>query len=180
MLEIAFHGHFDSFSVSSLPRIKSTAYLSSYPATAFHSLEEDGLSFSDDPKMGSGGDVAATTCCAKVSDVLSLSANPITFGDTWYYMFIWSLFSSFLVHSLAALVALCKLYQHPIGRFYPVLIFLMGIVSPLTAGACTSAVIAAVFVAASWTMPAATAMCIGIAQTIIIIVVSTSRILATL
>ena len=47
-------------------------------------------------------------------------------------MFIWSLFSSFLVHSLAALVALCKLYQHPIGRFYPVLIFLMGIVSPLT------------------------------------------------
>lgn len=130
--------------------------------------------------MGFSDDVAATGCCARVSDILALSKEPDSFGNKWYYMFIWSLFSSFLVHTLSALVALCKLYQHPIGRFYPVLIFFMGIISPLTGGACTSAVIALVFHAADWGMPAATAMCIGIAQTIIIIVVSTSRILATL
>ena len=76
------------------------------------------------------------------------------------------------------------LYQPPLVYYeIPIcysFLLRLPITNVLLGGACTSAVIALVFHAADWGMPAATAMCIGIAQTIIIIVVSTSRILATL
>lgn len=102
------------------------------------------------------------------------------FNEIWYYIFLWGLFSSIFVHTFAALIAFCKLHQHKYGRFYPVLMILMGVISPLTGGACTSAVIALLYVAAKWSMPTMVAMVCGVAQTALLIAVSVSRILATL
>jgi len=56
----------------------------------------------------------------------------------WYHVFLWALFSSFLVHTVAGAIAFCRLRSHKIGRFIPVAILAMGIIWPLTAGAITS------------------------------------------
>lgn len=108
------------------------------------------------------------------------SGDMETFRDIWKNVFFWALLSSFVVHTSAALIALCKLYRHKYGRLYPILIFLMGFISPLTGGACTSAVITAVFIAARWKMSAIMAMFCGCAQTVLLILVSMNRMLATL
>jgi len=56
----------------------------------------------------------------------------------WYHVFLWALFSSFLVHSVASAIAFCRLRSHKIGRFIPVGILAMGVIWPITAGAITS------------------------------------------
>lgn len=56
----------------------------------------------------------------------------------WYHVFLWSLFSSILVHVVAAAIAFGRMRKHKIGRFIPVAILVMGFVSPITGGAVTS------------------------------------------
>lgn len=56
----------------------------------------------------------------------------------WYQIFLWALFSSMFVHIIAALVALCRLRRHSIGRWYAMLILVMGVVGPCTGGVLTS------------------------------------------
>jgi len=56
----------------------------------------------------------------------------------WYHVFLWALFSSFLVHAVASAIAFCRLRSHKIGRFIPVAILAMGIIWPITGGAVTS------------------------------------------
>jgi len=58
--------------------------------------------------------------------------------EMWYHVFLWALFSSFLVHAVASAIAFCRLRSHKIGRFIPVAILAMGIIWPITAGAVTS------------------------------------------
>jgi len=59
-------------------------------------------------------------------------------SEMWYHVFLWALFSSFLVHSVASAIAFCRLRSHKIGRFIPVAILAMGIIWPITGGAITS------------------------------------------
>ena len=59
-------------------------------------------------------------------------------SEMWYHVFLWALFSSFLVHAVASAIAFCRLRSHKIGRFIPVAILAMGIIWPITAGAVTS------------------------------------------
>ena len=59
-------------------------------------------------------------------------------SEMWYQVFLWTLFSSFLVHTVAAAIACGHLRKHRLGRFVPILIFVMGILSPITGGICTS------------------------------------------
>jgi Putative transmembrane protein 170 len=56
----------------------------------------------------------------------------------WYHAFLWALFSSILVHSVAAAIAFGRLRKHKIGRFIPVAILAMGFLWPITGGAITS------------------------------------------
>ena len=58
--------------------------------------------------------------------------------EIWYQVFLWALFSSMFVHIIAALIALCKLRKHKIGRWIPLGIFAMGVLSPITLGAVSS------------------------------------------
>lgn len=60
------------------------------------------------------------------------------FADIWENCFLFGLFSSLLVHGIAALIAFGKLRRHHWGRFFPLLIVLFGIITPLTFGTVTS------------------------------------------
>lgn len=102
------------------------------------------------------------------------------FVEMWYRIFLWSLFSSILVHFVAAAIAFSRLRRHKIGRFVPVMIFGMGLLSPITGGAVTSAAIAGVYRASGFEMAPLYAFVWGVGQTIIVIFISFTRILATL
>ena len=58
--------------------------------------------------------------------------------EMWYQMFLWSLFSSILVHFVASAIAFGRLRKHKIGRFIPAVILVMGFLSPITGGVVTS------------------------------------------
>lgn len=115
-------------------------------------------------------------------DVIGLTpSDPLnTFAEMWYQVFLWALFSSLFVHITAAGIAFITLRKHKIGRFVPVAILVMGILSPLTMGITTSATIAFVYRAASFQMAPFYALVWGIGQTVVCVSVSFTRILATL
>ncbi|KAK3085795.1 hypothetical protein FSP39_008750 [Pinctada imbricata] len=100
--------------------------------------------------------------------------------EIWYQVFVWALISSVLVHLVAALIAFCQLRKHRLGRWVPIALVTMGFLSPLTGGVCTSAAIAFVYRGSDFEMKPFFALCWGVGQTIILIFVSFTRVLASL
>ncbi|XP_072013441.1 transmembrane protein 170A-like [Amphiura filiformis] len=116
-----------------------------------------------------------------VRKVITLETEPLAnWIEMWYQIFLWYLFSSFLVHSGAALVAVWALHRHKYGRFYAVLILVMGFIGPITGGIATSAIIAGLFKTTTFKFYPMYAMVCGWGQTIMMILISYTRILATL
>ncbi|CAL1544166.1 unnamed protein product [Lymnaea stagnalis] len=117
-----------------------------------------------------------------VLNVISLSPNddPDSFVEIWYQVFLWALFSSLFVHIVAALIAFLRLRKHRIGRWIPLAIIAMGVLSPLTGGVVSSAAIAGVYRASNVAMMPFYALVWGVGQTLIVIIISFMRILATL
>ncbi|KAJ2943714.1 hypothetical protein O0L34_g16827 [Tuta absoluta] len=115
-------------------------------------------------------------------DILRLSSDdPLdTFGEMWYPVFLWSLFSSVFVHTCAALVSFGTLRKHKYGKFYPVLLIVIGVVNPVTSGVVSSAAIAFIYRAANLAMPPVHTMIWGIGQTLLGAGIGFTRILATL
>ncbi|CAM5092338.1 unnamed protein product [Natator depressus] len=111
----------------------------------------------------------------------TLYTTPLdSFPEMWYGVFLWALVSSLFFHIPAGLLALFTLRHHKYGRFMSVSILLMGIVGPISAGILTSAAIAGVYRAAAKQMIPFEALTLGVGQTFCVMVVSFSRILATL
>ncbi len=113
--------------------------------------------------------------------VIGLSHDPInTFVEMWYHVFLWSLFSSIVIHIFASSIAFGSLRRHKIARYAPIFIILSAIITPLTAYSITSAAVAGVHRAAGFQMYPFYAMFWGCGQTLVTIVFSFSRVLATL
>ncbi|KAH8307705.1 hypothetical protein KR215_011887 [Drosophila sulfurigaster] len=117
-----------------------------------------------------------------IIDVLGLrsQAHLNTFREMWYHVFLWALFSSVFIHTCAALVAFVTLRKHKFGRFFSILILVMGFLSPAASGIISSAVIAFVHRASSLPMSPIYAMIWGLGQTIVSACLGFTRILATL
>lgn len=81
-----------------------------------------------------------------------------TFREMWQEIFLWFLLSSILVHFCAAVFAFFTLRKHKFGRFFSILIVVMGILSPATGGVFSSAAIAFVHRASSMQMSPVMAM----------------------
>ncbi|KAL2748460.1 transmembrane protein 170A [Vespula maculifrons] len=106
---------------------------------------------------------------------------PLTsFAEMWYQIFLWALFSSVFVHMIAGTICFATLRQHKYGKFFPLLIIIMGILLPLTSGVLSSAAVAFVYRASSHQMPPLYALVWGIGQTFVAACVGFTRILATL
>lgn len=103
-----------------------------------------------------------------------------SFTEMWYHIVLWALFSSIFVHTCAALVAFVTLRKHKFGRFFSILILVMGVVSPATSGVVSSATIAFVHRASSLQMSPIYAMLWGVGQTVLSACIGFTRILATL
>ncbi|KAI2802784.1 hypothetical protein RDWZM_001070 [Blomia tropicalis] len=114
-------------------------------------------------------------------DVIAINHEPInTFVEIWYHVFLWSLFSSVIVHIIPSMVAFNSLRRHKIARYGPIIILLSSIITPLLSYSITSAVIACVYRTASFVMFPIYAMFWGCGLTLITTIFSFSRVLATL
>ncbi|XP_013383571.1 transmembrane protein 170A-like [Lingula anatina] len=117
-----------------------------------------------------------------IENVIGLTpGDPLDgFVEIWYQVFLWALFSSIFVHLIGAAIAFGRLRKHKLGRFTPALILLMGVLGPLTGGVITSAAVAGVYRTSGFEMKPLYALVWGVAQTVIVIFISFTRILATL
>lgn len=107
--------------------------------------------------------------------------TPLTsFGEMWYQIFLWALGSSIFVHTIAGAICFATLRQHKYGKFFPLLIIIMGILLPLTSGVLSSAAVAFVYRASSYQLSPLYALFWGIGQTVVAACVGFTRILATL
>ncbi|XP_011498979.1 PREDICTED: transmembrane protein 170A isoform X1 [Ceratosolen solmsi marchali] len=103
-----------------------------------------------------------------------------SFPEMWYQMFLWALFSSIFVHTIAAAICFATLRKHKYGKFFPLLILIMGILMPLTSGVVSSAAVAFVYGSGGYQMSPLYALLWGIGQTVLAACVGFTRILATL
>ena len=95
-------------------------------------------------------------------------------------VFMWCIFSSAVIYSIAAIIAFTTLRRHKLGRFYSVMILFMGLAVPLSLGLITSAAIAFVYKHSNFSMVPIHAAMWGAGQTVIHAGVGLTRILATL
>ncbi|XP_032452035.1 transmembrane protein 170A isoform X2 [Nasonia vitripennis] len=103
-----------------------------------------------------------------------------SFPEMWYQIFLWALFSSIFVHTIAAGICFATLRKHKYGKFFPLLILTMGVLMPLTSGVVSSAAVAFVYGSAGYQMAPQYALLWGIGQTVLAACVGFTRILATL
>ncbi|XP_018330981.1 transmembrane protein 170B [Agrilus planipennis] len=120
-------------------------------------------------------------CMDSVATVFSLRQDALnTFTKMWYHVFLWALFSSIFVHTAAAIIAFLTLRKHKYGKYFPILILVMGVLPPITSGIVSSAVIAFVYRASSYPMEPLYALFWGVGQTVLSASIGFTRILATL
>uniref|UniRef100_A0A1B6CSZ3 Transmembrane protein 170A n=1 Tax=Clastoptera arizonana TaxID=38151 RepID=A0A1B6CSZ3_9HEMI len=103
-----------------------------------------------------------------------------TFPDMLCNVFLWALFSSIVVHAIAAVIAFATLRKHHFGKFFPIIILVMGTLAPITSGLVSSAAISFVYRASSLKMLPVYALFWGVGQTVLAAAVGFTRILATL
>merc|ERR1719187_1383556 len=96
----------------------------------------------------------------------------------WMAVFVWCLFSSAVIYSAAAVLAFAALRRHSLGRFYSVMIVVMGLIIPLSL--LSSGAIAFVYKHSNFSMVPIHAMMWGVGQTVTHAAVGFTRILATL
>merc|ERR1712029_749385 len=89
------------------------------------------------------------------------------FNQMWMSVFVWCIFSSAIIYSTAAIIAFTTLRRHKLGRFYSVMILLMGLAVPLSLGLITSAAIAFVYKHSNFSMVPLHAAMWGGGQTVI-------------
>lgn len=118
-----------------------------------------------------------------VQHVLSLWVHGSSlqhFTEMWYWVFLWTLFSSLFVHGALGLLMLVMLQRHKRGRLITLVLISVGFLASLSGAVITSAAVAGVYRVAGKDMAPMEALVFGVGQTTLSIVISFSRVLATL
>ncbi|XP_053469316.1 transmembrane protein 170B [Ictalurus furcatus] len=102
------------------------------------------------------------------------------FTEMWYWVFLWCLFSSLFVHGAVGLLMCVMLQRHKRGRLITLVLISAGFLASVIGGVLTSAVVAWVYRVAGKDMAPLEALVFGVGQTTLAILISFSRILATL
>ncbi|KAG7219397.1 hypothetical protein INR49_002829 [Caranx melampygus] len=100
--------------------------------------------------------------------------------EMWYWVFLWCLFSSLFIHGAVGLLMLVMLQRHRRGRLITMVMVSVGFLASLCGGVITSAAVAGVYRVAGKDMAPLEALVLGVGQTSLSVVVSFSRVLATL
>ncbi|VDN01104.1 unnamed protein product [Thelazia callipaeda] len=113
--------------------------------------------------------------------VLTLDGEDISsFWEMFLGITLWMFISYIVVYVTAALISMTMLRNHPWMLIYAASMFGMAILGPATVGALTSASIALMFSSADKAISCWHCMVLGSSQTLAVVIISFSRILATL
>ncbi|TKR92780.1 hypothetical protein L596_007360 [Steinernema carpocapsae] len=113
--------------------------------------------------------------------VLTLSGDKMNvFWEIWLSILIWMLISYTFVHLMAGVLSLIMLRRHSWMPFLTMPFLVMFLVGPVTLGAITSATIALTYTTASSVIACWLCAVYGVTQTIAVLLVSFSHLLATL
>ncbi|XP_003223613.3 transmembrane protein 170B [Anolis carolinensis] len=118
-----------------------------------------------------------------VQQVLSLWAHGTSLRhltEMWYWVFLWALFSSLFVHGAAGVLMFVMLQRHRQGRVISVIVVSIGFLGSVTGAMITSAAVAGIYRVAGKSMAPLEALVFGVGQTVLTLIISFSRILATL
>lgn len=118
-----------------------------------------------------------------VQQVLSLWAHGTVLRnltEMWYWIFLWALFSSLFVHGAAGVLMFVMLQRHRQGRVISVIAVSLGFLASVTGAMITSAAVAGIYRVAGKNMAPLEALVWGVGQTVLTLIISFSRILATL
>ncbi|XP_069476606.1 transmembrane protein 170B [Ambystoma mexicanum] len=118
-----------------------------------------------------------------VQQVLSLWAHGTvlrSLTEMWYWVFLWALFSSLFVHGAAGVLMFVMLQRHKHGRLISLILVSVGFLASVTGAMITSAAVAGIYRVAGKNMAPLEALVFGVGQTVLTIIISFSRILATL
>ncbi|KAF7248806.1 hypothetical protein EYD10_05660 [Varanus komodoensis] len=118
-----------------------------------------------------------------VQQVLSLWAHGTSLRhltEMWYWVFLWALFSSLFVHGAAGVLMFVMLQRHRQGRVISVIVVSVGFLGSVTGAMITSAAVAGIYRVAGKSMAPLEALVFGVGQTVLTLIISFSRILATL
>uniref|UniRef100_A0A3Q3F0Y0 Transmembrane protein 170B n=1 Tax=Kryptolebias marmoratus TaxID=37003 RepID=A0A3Q3F0Y0_KRYMA len=147
------------------------------------SMPSSRAKFGDSIKRGPNPGSGDMSVNLSVQQVLSLwvSGSALQhFTEMWYWVFLWCLFSSLFVHGAAGLLMLVMLQRHRWGRLITLVLVSVGFLASLGGGVLTSAAVAGVYRMAGKGMVPLEALVLGVGQTALSVVISFSRILATL
>uniref|UniRef100_A0AC11EDS8 Transmembrane protein 170B n=1 Tax=Ovis aries TaxID=9940 RepID=A0AC11EDS8_SHEEP len=100
--------------------------------------------------------------------------------EMWYWVFLWALFSSLFVHGAAGVLMFVMLQRHRQGRVISVIAVSIGFLASVTGAMITSAAVAGIYRVAGKNMAPLEALVWGVGQTVLTLIISFSRILATL
>uniref|UniRef100_A0A4W5PHU3 Transmembrane protein 170B n=1 Tax=Hucho hucho TaxID=62062 RepID=A0A4W5PHU3_9TELE len=132
----------------------------------------------------SGAERQIFTLSAQGFDLLCLTTklclSSPSLSEMWYWVFLWCLFSSLLVHGAMCLLMLVMLQRHKRGRLITLVLVSLGFLASLAGGVITSAAVAGVYRVAGKDMAPLQALVFGVGQTTLSVLISFSRILATL
>ncbi|KAJ6664521.1 hypothetical protein lerEdw1_007178 [Lerista edwardsae] len=118
-----------------------------------------------------------------VQQVLSLWAHGTSLRhltEMWYWVFLWALFSSLFIHGAAGVLMFVMLQRHRQGRVISVIVISIGFLGSVTGAMITSAAVAGIYRVAGKSMAPLEALVFGVGQTVLTLIISFSRILATL
>eukprot|EP00075_Anas_platyrhynchos_P016679 XP_027305932.1 transmembrane protein 170B [Anas platyrhynchos] len=130
---------------------------------------------------GEAGDLSAINL--SVQQVLSLWAHGTvlrSLTEMWYWVFLWALFSSLFVHGAVGVLMFVMLQRHRQGRLISVTVVSIGFLGSVTGAMITSAAVAGIYRVAGKNMAPLEALVFGVGQTVLTLIISFSRILATL
>ncbi|XP_053302332.1 transmembrane protein 170B [Pleuronectes platessa] len=158
----------------------------SLPLEQIASFNNDSIERRASPGGGGGGTMSTSrdySVNLSVQQVLSLWVQGATLqhlSQMWYWVFLWCLFSSLFVHGAVGLLMLVMLQRHKRGRLITLVLVSVGFLASLSGGVITSAAVAGVYRVAGKDMAPLEALVLGVGQTSLSVVISFSRILATL
>jgi hypothetical protein len=113
-----------------------------------------------------------------------LTSNVTTMSELsrlWYQMFLSTLISSIILHSIGAFVLFMRLRKNSYTKWLVLVILLTGILTPLTLGSINNILIASILVFSSrFDLPFYATILIGLGQTIFIILVGFLKLMQTL
>ncbi|XP_009324819.1 PREDICTED: transmembrane protein 170B [Pygoscelis adeliae] len=101
-------------------------------------------------------------------------------SEMWYWVFLWALFSSLFVHGAVGVLMFVMLQRHRQGRLISVIVVSIGFLGSITGAMITSAAVAGIYRVAGKNMAPLEALVFGVGQTVLTLIISFSRILATL